>query len=179
MNNRIFKTILYLEGKTGEGAGGIRDSGGSVAGRSLDVARAMIEAGLDILELGVPFSDPTADGPVIQRASARALAAGAGLPAILGLVRALRRESEIPIVLFSYYNPIHAYGPTAVPAGRRRRRGRRPAGGGPPARGSGGTGRRRRRSAGSAWWRRPPRRTASPGSPPGQPGSCTWCPRPA
>ena len=59
-----------------------------------------------MIELGVPFSDPLADGPTIQRASERALKAGATLPGILELVRSIRQSSQIPLVLFSYYNPI-------------------------------------------------------------------------
>ena len=66
--------------------------------------------GVDVLELGVPFSDPLADGPVIQEASQRALAAGATLEGVLSMVAELRAETEIPIVLFTYYNPIHRYG---------------------------------------------------------------------
>lgn len=66
--------------------------------------------GVDVLELGVPFSDPLADGPVIQEALQRALAAGATLEGVLSMVADVRAESEIPIVLFTYYNPIHRYG---------------------------------------------------------------------
>lgn len=66
--------------------------------------------GVDVLELGVPFSDPLADGPVIQEASQRALNAGATLDGVLDLVSDLRRETEIPIVLFTYFNPIHRMG---------------------------------------------------------------------
>ena len=66
--------------------------------------------GVDVLELGVPFSDPLADGPVIQEASQRALAAGATLEGVLSMVADVRTETEIPIVLFTYYNPIHRYG---------------------------------------------------------------------
>ena len=66
--------------------------------------------GVDVLELGVPFSDPLADGPVIQEASQRALAAGATLEGVLSMVADVRAETEIPIVLFTYYNPIHRYG---------------------------------------------------------------------
>lgn len=73
--------------------------------------RAAIAGGADLLEIGVPFSDPTADGPTLQRSAARALASGASLPAVLGLVAELRREVETPIVLFGYYNPIYRYGP--------------------------------------------------------------------
>jgi tryptophan synthase alpha chain len=67
--------------------------------------------GADLIELGVPFSDPMADGPANQRAGARALRAGASVAAILGLVSDLRKATEIPIVLFGYYNPILQYGP--------------------------------------------------------------------
>ena len=66
---------------------------------------------MDIVEIGVPFSDPTADGPVIQAASQRALKRGATLGKILATISALRRASGIPIVLFGYYNPILSYGP--------------------------------------------------------------------
>ncbi|MDY0043918.1 MAG: tryptophan synthase subunit alpha [Syntrophales bacterium] len=78
---------------------------------SLDLVTAMCRAGLDVLELGIPFSDPTADGPVIQRAAGRALKAGATLAGAIGMTKALRKKIDIPIVLFSYYNPVFAYGP--------------------------------------------------------------------
>ncbi len=81
---------------------------------SLDATRKLIFAlekeGVDVLELGVPFSDPTADGPIIQAASQKALKAGTTLEAVLNLVSEVRKASEIPIVLFGYYNPIFAYG---------------------------------------------------------------------
>ncbi|HSR13913.1 MAG TPA: tryptophan synthase subunit alpha [Thermodesulfobacteriota bacterium] len=77
---------------------------------SLELLTAMCRAGVDILELGVPFSDPAADGPVIQRSSARALKAGATLGKAIEMIRALRKKTDIPIILFSYYNPIFAYG---------------------------------------------------------------------
>lgn len=72
---------------------------------------ALGTAGVDIIEVGVPFSDPTADGPVIQAASERALKRGANLEKILAMIAALRRTSEMPILLFGYYNPILSYGP--------------------------------------------------------------------
>lgn len=75
-----------------------------------DIVLAMDEAGADIIELGVPFSDPIADGPVIQRATERSLAAGTTLEDTLSLVRRIRRTSDIPILLFSYYNPLLCYG---------------------------------------------------------------------
>ena len=71
---------------------------------------ALERGGADLIELGVPFSDPIADGPVIQRASERALRAGTTLPKLLAIVREVRKESSIPIVLFSYLNPLLRYG---------------------------------------------------------------------
>ncbi len=70
------------------------------------IVLAAAEAGADVIELGVPFSDPVADGPVIQRASDRALRAGATLVGVLELVTRLRRHTQVPLVLFSYFNPI-------------------------------------------------------------------------
>jgi tryptophan synthase alpha chain len=67
---------------------------------------ALADAGADVIELGVPFSDPIADGPVIQRASARALGAGTTLASVLKLAARIRQKSNVPLVLFSYYNPV-------------------------------------------------------------------------
>jgi tryptophan synthase alpha chain len=67
---------------------------------------AAAEAGADVIELGVPFSDPVADGPTIQRASERALRSGTTLAGVLALVRRLRAKTEVPMILFSYFNPI-------------------------------------------------------------------------
>lgn len=75
-----------------------------------EIALVLEESGVDILEVGVPFSDPTADGPVIQEASQRALRNGATLSGILDTITSLREKSEIPIVLFSYFNPIFSFG---------------------------------------------------------------------
>jgi tryptophan synthase alpha chain len=71
---------------------------------------ALAAAGVDILEIGVPFSDPTADGPVIQAASLRAIKRGATLAGILEMIARIRQVSEIPIILFGYYNPIFIFG---------------------------------------------------------------------
>ena len=71
-----------------------------------DYVLALAEAGADVVELGVPFSDPLADGPTIQRASERALRSGTTLRGVLALVRQIRQSSEVPLVLFSYFNPI-------------------------------------------------------------------------
>ncbi len=78
--------------------------------RTVEYAVALDKAGTDVLELGVPFSDPVADGPVIQRASERALASGTTLEGVLETVVAIRRSSELPIVLFTYLNPVLRYG---------------------------------------------------------------------
>ncbi len=67
-------------------------------------------SGADIIELGIPFSDPMADGPTIQAASERALKSGTTLAKVLRLVRDVRKKSSIPIVLFGYYNPVFSYG---------------------------------------------------------------------
>mgnify|MGYP003492856673 CR=1 FL=1 len=75
------------------------------------VMLAMAKAGADIIELGVPFSDPMADGPVIQKASERALAKGIGMTQVLGFVRGFReRNQATPVVLMGYANPIERYG---------------------------------------------------------------------
>ena len=73
---------------------------------SAKIVLAAAEAGADIIELGVPFSDPVADGPVIQRASERALRSGTTLAGVLELVRQLRTRTDVPLVLFSYFNPL-------------------------------------------------------------------------
>ena len=74
--------------------------------RTAGVLRAIDRAGADVLEVGVPFSDPLADGPVIQRATERALASGTTLSGVLDLVRSIRADIRAPIVIFSYANPI-------------------------------------------------------------------------
>ncbi len=68
------------------------------------------QCGADLLELGVPFSDPMADGPIIQHASESALAQGTSLERILGMVKTVRRKSSIPIILMGYYNPFFKFG---------------------------------------------------------------------
>ena len=73
---------------------------------TLKFVLALAEAGADVIELGVPFSDPLADGPTIQRASERALKSGTTLSRVIDLVHRIRLSSQVPLVLFSYYNPI-------------------------------------------------------------------------
>lgn len=77
---------------------------------------ALEQAGADVIELGVPFTDPLADGPVIQAANERALASGTTLDGILELVADIRRESQVPLLLMTYYNPIFRAGQESVAA---------------------------------------------------------------
>jgi tryptophan synthase alpha chain len=77
---------------------------------SREVALAAISAGADVVELGVPFSDPVADGPVIQRASERALKHGTNLTGVLAMAKQLREQSSAGLIIFSYLNPILQYG---------------------------------------------------------------------
>jgi tryptophan synthase alpha chain len=78
--------------------------------RTPAIAAALERGGVDLIELGVPFSDPIADGPVIQLASERALKAGTTVPKVLEIARQIRAKSEIPLLLFSYMNPLLRYG---------------------------------------------------------------------
>ncbi len=84
---------------------------------TVPVMRALVQAGADVIELGVPFSDPMADGPVIQRSSERALARGAGLGYVLGCVREFRQsDADTPVVLMGYLNPVEIHGVEAFTA---------------------------------------------------------------
>jgi len=78
--------------------------------RTVDIVHALDRAGADVLELGVPFSDPIADGPTNQRAAERALASGTTLAGVLATVALVRRDVGLPIVLFTYANPVIRYG---------------------------------------------------------------------
>ncbi len=79
---------------------------------TVDLMHALVAGGADVIELGVPFSDPMADGPVIQRASERALAKGISLAQVLAMVRAFRQTDALtPVVLMGYANPIERFGP--------------------------------------------------------------------
>src|SRR5438309_11866655 len=113
-STRISKRFAELRA-TGElGIVAYMTAGDPSLDATLKFVIAMAEAGADVIELGVPFSDPLADGPTIQRASERALKNGATLSGVISLVREIRKEnsaaSEVPVVLFSYYNPIFQMG---------------------------------------------------------------------
>ncbi len=77
---------------------------------TLQLMFAAAENGADLIEIGVPFSDPTADGPVLQRSAERALRHRTSMPAVLEMVQRFRRSSQLPVILFGYYNPIYRYG---------------------------------------------------------------------
>ena len=79
-----------------------------------DIVLRLGEVGVDIVELGIPFSDPLADGPVNQASAARALEAGTTVEGVLGMVQRIRRHSDIPIMCYTYMNPIHARGAAGV-----------------------------------------------------------------
>ena len=78
--------------------------------RTMDIVLALEKAGADIIELGLPFSDPLADGVVNQMAADRALRAGASTQGVLDMIRALRTKTQIPLVLFTYLNPVYTFG---------------------------------------------------------------------
>lgn len=108
--NRTEALFRRLREKGEKALVGFVSAGDPDMSTSLSVIKAMVNNGVDILELGVPFSDPTADGPVIQRSSERALKSGISLTEIIGMVAEIRKFADTPIIIFSYYNPILAYG---------------------------------------------------------------------
>jgi tryptophan synthase alpha chain len=112
--NRIDKTFAELKAAGRKGLVGYLTAGDPTLEQSEANIREALTAGLDVLELGVPFSDPTADGPTIQAAAKRALESGATLRGVLEMVTRLRADFETPIVLFGYANPFLAYGYDAL-----------------------------------------------------------------
>lgn len=104
--SRIASAFRRMKGNGSPGLVTYVTAGDPDLERSADVLLALDRAGADVLEVGVPFSDPLADGPVIQRAAERALAAGTTLARVLDLVGDLRAEISAPLVIFSYVNPI-------------------------------------------------------------------------
>ena len=104
--SRLQRTFETLRRRGRSGLVTFTTAGDPDLERSADILRALDRSGADVLEVGVPFSDPLADGPVIQRASERALRAGATLARVLDLVAAVRSDISAGIVLFTYANPI-------------------------------------------------------------------------
>lgn len=108
--SRIQSTFERLRRERTRGLIAYLTAGDPSPEKTVELALALERGGADIIELGVPFSDPVADGPIIQRASERSLQAGTSLRTVLELLRELRRHSQIPVVIFSYLNPVLRYG---------------------------------------------------------------------
>jgi tryptophan synthase alpha chain len=109
--NRIDRRFAQLRAASRAGLVPFVTAGDPDPASTVAVMHALVAAGADLIELGVPFSDPMADGPVIQRASERALAKGVGMPRVLEMVRAFReRDAATPVVLMGYLNPIEVQG---------------------------------------------------------------------
>ena len=108
--NRIEKKFADLKAKGEKALILYLTAGDPNLAQTEELILTLDRVGVDILEIGVPFSDPTADGPVIQEAAQRSLQGGTTLSAILEMITRIRKVATIPIVLFTYYNPIFAYG---------------------------------------------------------------------
>ena len=108
--SRIDTTLAALKAQNRKALIPFVTAGFPYADITPELMHGMAEAGTDVIELGVPFSDPSADGPVIQRAGERALAAGIGLAQVLAMVRRFReRNTSTPVVLMGYANPVERY----------------------------------------------------------------------
>ena len=109
--SRIAATFAQLKSRSAKALIPYVTAGDPYPDATVDIMLALASGGADIIELGVPFSDPMADGPVIQKASERALAHGIGMPQVLDYVRAFRvGNATTPVVLMGYANPIERYG---------------------------------------------------------------------
>ncbi len=108
--SRIAATLQRLQREGRKALMPFVTAGDPYADATVDILHGLVEGGADLIELGVPFSDPMADGPVIQKASERALARGIGLAQVLDIVRAFRRRDvKTPLVLMGYANPIERF----------------------------------------------------------------------
>src|SRR3954468_24562188 len=110
MQNRIDFRFQTLRARNEKAFIAYIGAGDPSLSATVDLALALEKSGVDLLELGVPFSDPLADGLVNQLAAQRALEAGATVPGILDCVRQIRQRSQMPIVLYTYLNPIFQFG---------------------------------------------------------------------
>lgn len=108
--SRLEKCFSVLKGRNGKALATFITAGDPSLSVTEDMIYLLESAGADIIELGVPFSDPMADGPTIQLSSERALTSGTTLTGILETVAKVRLRSGIPIILMGYLNPVHAYG---------------------------------------------------------------------
>jgi tryptophan synthase alpha chain len=120
-DNRIARRFAALAKERRGGLIPFLTAGDPDLATSMAILRGLPQAGADLIELGMPFSDPMADGPAIQASSLRALKAGQTLKRTIGMVAAFRSsDTETPVVLMGYYNPIHAYGVKAFVAEARK-----------------------------------------------------------
>lgn len=110
MISRIKEKFRELKGKKKKAFIPYIMAGDPSLGNTKDIVQMLEECGADIVELGVPFTDPLADGPTIQRASERALNAGVTLKKVIAFVKDMRQSIQIPVVLMTYYNPVFKYG---------------------------------------------------------------------
>jgi tryptophan synthase alpha chain len=110
MSNRIVQKFATLQTAGKKAFVAYITAGDPAPGTTKDLVLALERAGADIVELGIPFSDPLADGVVNQMAAQRALEAGMTVPKLLEVIQAIRKTSEIPLVLFTYLNPLYSYG---------------------------------------------------------------------
>ncbi len=108
--SRISERFALLRSQGSKALVGFVTAGDPSPERTPEIAWQLEAGGVDVIELGVPFSDPLADGPVIQRASDRALKKGTTLAQVLEVARRIRTRSQVPLLLFSYFNPLLRYG---------------------------------------------------------------------
>jgi len=118
--NRIDRTFAALRARNAAALIPFLTAGDPDLGTTGDLMRVAVASGADLIELGVPFSDPSADGPILQRSAEIGVRAGASLPRVFELVSEFRRESDVPVILYGYYNPIFHYGPERFAADARR-----------------------------------------------------------
>src|SRR5690349_9908193 len=109
MGNRIDQTFERLRANGQKGFIAYIGAGDPTLAATEALALAFEKAGVDILELGVPFSDPLADGIVNQQAAGRGLASGTTLRGVLDCVKSIRQKSQLPIVLYTYMNPVYRF----------------------------------------------------------------------
>jgi len=110
MQNRIDSTFARLRKNQQSAFVAYLTGGDPDLETSFQIAGVLAEAGVDILEIGVPFSDPLADGPTIQAAASRALSAGCTVGKLLDRLKEFRKTNDLPVVLFTYLNPVYVYG---------------------------------------------------------------------
>ena len=110
-SNRLNSLFSKLESINASGLGIFITAGDPDFATSLEIMKGLPEAGADMIEFGMPFSDPMADGPAIQASSKRALESGASLKKTLEMVKLFRKDdSYTPVILMGYYNPIYSFG---------------------------------------------------------------------